>query len=79
MTREPILAPISGDRAAEGLYTILQFVPSRDRTSLASDNEDLLVDDLGYGIVRGQHDKQAAIKLIRWKPSLKSILEDNNQ
>lgn len=79
VTREPILGPIPGDRAAEEFYITLQFVPSCGRTSLASDNEDLLVDDLGYGIVRGQHDNQAAIKLIQWEPSLKSILEDNER
>ena len=89
VTREPILPPLPPNPEADGstvnarpaeefyLSSTAGFVVSNDhqRSSFASDNENLLDNDLGFGIVRGKHDMEAAKVLLDWKPSLKYLLQ----
>lgn len=74
ITRDPILAPDLAGNPAEEFYTGGMFEAIERRGSTASVNEDLLLDDLGLGVVRGEHDMEAARRLIEWKPSLRRLL-----
>lgn len=74
VSREPVLAPGLDGTQAHEFHTSSSFVLGDRRGSTASVNEDLLVDDLGMGIVRGEHDVEAARRLVEWKPSLRTYL-----
>lgn len=74
ITREPILCPLPDGAPADEYY-----VSEPHRPSFASKNENLLVDDLGYGLKPARHDSKAGRNLLQWKPSLKHLLGSTSE
>lgn len=69
LTREPILCPLPDGAPADEHY-----VSEPHRPSVASENENLLNNDLGYGLENVRHDSKADRVLMVWKPSLQHLL-----
>jgi len=71
LTREPILCPLPDGAPADEHY-----ISGPHRPSFASENENLLNDDLGYGLIGVRHDSKADRVLMGWKSSLQYLLNN---
>ncbi|KAJ9650530.1 hypothetical protein H2198_010165 [Neophaeococcomyces mojaviensis] len=77
ITREPVLAPLPDGSPAEEFYMTYCSAGTR-RASIASENENLLKDDMGMRMNPGRHDRVADNMLLAWKPSLAVLLLDGS-
>lgn len=71
ITREPVLQP-EPDGGASFEFLVTNTGACNPRDSLSSEAADMLINDLGLGVKRGDHDIEATDELLTWKAEYKT-------